>query len=80
MTGDVARFNSADEDNFTQAGHFFSKVLTPEQRERLVDNIASHLCNAQEFIQVRNIGPFGEWIFITLLMFSGTRHQELRPG
>jgi hypothetical protein len=29
-------------------------VLKEEERERLVDNIGSHLCNAQEFIQVIN--------------------------
>jgi hypothetical protein len=26
LTGDVARFNSADDDNFTQPGIFWSKV------------------------------------------------------
>jgi hypothetical protein len=31
---------------------FWRKVLREEERERLVDNIGSHLCNAQEFIQV----------------------------
>ena len=49
---DVARFNSADEDNFTQCGIFFRKTLSQGERERLVDNIASHIINAQEFLQV----------------------------
>lgn len=49
---DVARFNSADEDNFTQCGIFFRKVLKQAERERLVDNIASHVVNAQDFLQV----------------------------
>jgi hypothetical protein len=31
---------------------FWRTVLNEEERERLVDNIASHMCNAQEFIQV----------------------------
>ena len=46
------RYNSADEDNFTQCGIFYRDVLNEEEKERLVDNIASHLCNAQKFIQV----------------------------
>ena len=52
MAGDVRRYNSADEDNFTQCGIFFREVLKEDEKERLVDNIASHLCNAQKFLQV----------------------------
>ena len=52
VSGDVARWNSANEDNFTQVGIFYNKVLCPKSRFRLCDNIASHLCNAQKFIQV----------------------------
>ena len=55
---DVARWNSADEDNFTQCGIFFRETLNQAQKERLVDNIASHIINAQEFLQV-NIEDFG---------------------
>merc|ERR1719229_801600 len=46
VSGDVARWNSADEDNFTQAGIFYNKTLNEAERFRLADNIASHLCNA----------------------------------
>lgn len=49
---DVARFDSDDEDNFTQCGIFFRETLTKDERERLVDNMASHIINAQEFLQV----------------------------
>ena len=59
MTGDVRRYNSADEDNFTQCGIFFREVLKEDEKERLVDNIASHLCNAQKFLQV----PISKSIF-----------------
>ena len=52
MSGDIARHPSDNEDNFTQAGIFFRKVLNQEEKERLVDNMASHLVNAQKFIQV----------------------------
>merc|ERR1712021_856 len=56
---DVGRFNSSDEDNFTQCGIFFNKTLNQAERERLVDNIASHVINAQEFLQERAIKQFG---------------------
>ena len=35
-----------------QAGIFYNKTLNEAERFRLADNIASHLCNAQGFIQV----------------------------
>jgi len=59
VTGDVRRYNSADEDNFTQCGIFFREVLKEDEKERLVDNIASHLCNAQKFLQDRAVKNFG---------------------
>ena len=34
-SADVARFNSADEDNFTQCGIFFRNVLSEAERFRL---------------------------------------------
>jgi len=34
------------------------KVLRPEERTELVENIASHLCGAQEFIQQRAVRNF----------------------
>ena len=52
VTPDVGRFNSADEDNFTQCGIFFRDVLNKDEKFRLVDNIASHVINAQDFLQV----------------------------
>merc|ERR1712117_810845 len=55
ISGDVARWNSRDEDNFTQVGIFYNNVLNKEEKFRLCDNIASHLCNAQPFIQARAI-------------------------
>ena len=39
----------------SQVTDFWKNVLKPAERERLVDNIASHLCNAQQFIQVGSI-------------------------
>ena len=69
MTGDVKRYNSADEDNFTQCGIFFREVLKEDEKERLVDNIASHLCNAQKFLQVS--------ISTAFLLFEDFTRQNL---
>ena len=46
---------TGDEDNFTQCGNFFRRVLTAPERERLTDNVAGHLCDAQPFIRKRVI-------------------------
>merc|ERR1711899_585070 len=58
-SADVGRFNSADEDNFTQCGIFFRDVLNSDEKFRLVDNIASHIIGAQEFLQERAVKQFG---------------------
>jgi len=57
-SGEVGRYNSADEDNYTQPGVFWTKVLDDQARKRLVANIAGHLVNAQEFIQERAVKNF----------------------
>ena len=54
VTGDCQRYDSFDEDNFTQCGIFFRDVLNEEEKERLVDNIAVHIKDAQGFLQVKN--------------------------
>jgi len=56
-SGDIDRYESADEDNFTQPGIFY-RMLKQDERDRLADNIAGHLQNAQEFIQQRAIKNF----------------------
>lgn len=57
-TADVGRYNSSDEDNFTQAGNLFRKVMNAEERQDLVDNIANHIIGAQDFLQDRAINNF----------------------
>jgi catalase len=57
-TGDVTRYETGDEDNFTQAGEFYRKVLGPAERERLTDNIAGSLAEAKDFIIQRAIANF----------------------
>jgi catalase len=58
VTGDVMRYETGDEDNFSQCGNFFRNVLDDGGRERLTDNIAGHISRAQEFIRERAIANF----------------------
>ncbi|XP_046442738.1 catalase-like [Daphnia pulex] len=58
VSGDVARYNTADDDNFSQVGIYWTKVLDDGAKERLVQNIAGHLKSAQSFIQDRAVKNF----------------------
>lgn len=58
VTGQVARYNTADDDNFSQVTNFWNKVLGPEERKRLAQNIAGNLKNAAPFIQERALKNF----------------------
>jgi len=60
LSGDVGRYNNADEDNFTQVGTFWRKVLNDQEREELAQNIAGHMKEAQEFIQKRAVHNFAQ--------------------
>jgi catalase len=56
--GDIARHESGNDDNYSQPALFWIKVLKPEERERLVDNIAGHMKDAAPFLQERGIKMF----------------------
>ncbi|XP_063240442.1 catalase isoform X3 [Bacillus rossius redtenbacheri] len=60
VSGDVARYNSGDEDNFSQATIFWKKTLSEQERERLVSNIVGHLKDAVDFIQERTVNMFSQ--------------------
>jgi len=60
VSGDVKRWNSADDDNFTQVGIFWNKVLNDDERVRLAENIGNHLKNAQQFIRKRAVANFAK--------------------
>ncbi|XP_064602677.1 catalase-like isoform X2 [Liolophura sinensis] len=60
ITGNVCRYNTKDEDNFSQVGIFWRKVLKPAERRRLVENMAGHLRNAQPFLQKRAVNNFSQ--------------------
>ena len=45
-------------DDFFQAGELYRRVMTDEDREHLIGNITTHLCNAQKRIQLRQAAIF----------------------
>ena len=58
--GTAKRYDSSDEDNYSQCGIFWRKVLDEEAKKRLIENISGHLINAAEFIQQRQIANFAK--------------------
>lgn len=60
LSGEVYRFDSGDEDNFSQPTLFWNNILDEAARKRLVSNIAGHIVNAKEFIQERAIKNFSQ--------------------
>lgn len=57
-SGDVARYDSSAEGNVSQVRIFYKKTLNEAERQRLCENIASHLKEAQIFIQKRAVKNF----------------------
>ncbi|XP_020604902.1 catalase-like isoform X2 [Orbicella faveolata] len=60
VSGDCQRYESGDEDNFSQVTLFWDKVLDKDAKERLVSSIAGHLKDAKEFIQKRAVDNFAK--------------------
>lgn len=54
-TGEAGRYDTSDDDNFTQTGVYWRDVLSESDREALVDNMASHIKDAAEFLQKRAV-------------------------
>ncbi|KAG8321152.1 hypothetical protein J6590_052531 [Homalodisca vitripennis] len=60
VSGEIARYNSEDQDNFTQPTLFWRKTLTEDERTRLVNNIVNHLKDAENFLQDRAVKMFSQ--------------------
>ena len=45
-------------DDFFQAGELYRRVMTDQDRDNLIGNITSHLCNAQKRVQLRQTAIF----------------------
>ncbi|CAH1394560.1 unnamed protein product [Nezara viridula] len=54
-TGDVDRYDSSNDDNYSQPGMMW-RNMTEGERMRLVNNLADHLRRASAFIQERQVG------------------------
>lgn len=46
------RYDSSDDDNYSQAGILYRNILNKDERNRLVENIADNLKKTADFIQV----------------------------
>ncbi len=58
ITGDAKRYDSGDEDNYSQCGIFWRNTLNDEGRANLIENISGHLIDAAPFLQERAINMF----------------------
>ncbi|KPJ71189.1 MAG: catalase [Planctomycetes bacterium DG_20] len=59
LEGQAARHpQEVTDDDFVQAGDLYRKVMTDEDREHLIGNIAAHLGGAQKRIQLRQCALF----------------------
>ena len=59
VSGKVGRqpYNHPNDD-FVQPGNLYRKVMTDQDRDHLIGNIVSHLCNAKKDIQIRQAKIF----------------------
>ncbi|XP_066907479.1 catalase isoform X2 [Halyomorpha halys] len=60
VSGNIGRYNTINEDNFSQPSIFWNKTLTPGERNRMVMNIAASLSQAYPQIQKRALQNFNK--------------------
>ncbi|XP_041353910.1 catalase-like isoform X2 [Gigantopelta aegis] len=58
VSGDIQRYETGNDDNYSQVTTFWEKVLTTSDKNALVSNIAGHLKDAAPFIQKRAVDSF----------------------
>jgi len=58
VSGETHRYQSGDEDNFSQPRIFWNKVLDEKEKTDLVNNLAGHMKDAQESIRARAVANF----------------------
>jgi catalase len=82
ILGDVTRHETGHDDNFSQCGDLFRKVLTVAERERLTDNIAGNLVNAKEFLQKRAVANFAaaDANYGKMIQLKLTKLKALKKG
>ncbi|XP_065226004.1 catalase-like [Planococcus citri] len=60
VSGEVFRYETGDDDNYSQPAVYLWDSFDDEERSRLVQNIADHLKNAYHFIQERAVDNFSK--------------------
>lgn len=60
VSGEVARYDTIDADNFSQPRIFYRNVMNEGERERLAANLVSFLKNAKDSIQQRVVANFAK--------------------
>ncbi|XP_018567821.1 catalase [Anoplophora glabripennis] len=60
VAGDAYRYDTGDQDNFSQARDFYHGVLDGAAKERLISNIVNNLSAASAFIQDRCVRNFAQ--------------------
>lgn len=58
IDGDAKRYDTSDDDNFSQVGIYWRENMDDAERDRTAKNIASHLVNAVDFLRFRAIENF----------------------
>jgi len=59
VSGTAGRHSyTLSDDDFFQAGELYRRVMTDEDRDHLIGNITTHLCNARKRIQLRQTAIF----------------------
>jgi catalase len=59
VSGEARRYPyTLSNDDFFQAGELYRRAMTDKDRDHLIGNITSHLCNAQKRIQLRQTAIF----------------------
>lgn len=60
VSGDVKRYDTGAEDNYSQPRIFYQKVLNAQEKKNLINNVVGHLKDAADFIQERGVKVFSE--------------------
>ena len=59
VSGTAGRHSyTLSDDDFFQAGELYRRVMTDKDRDHIIGNITTHLCNAQKRIQLRQTAIF----------------------
>ena len=59
VSGTAGRHSyTLSDDDFFQAGELYRRVMTDEDRDHIIGNITTHLCNARKRIQLRQTAIF----------------------